>query len=296
MARKILFVLALQTERAAPPPCLQVASVRALARTIDSFIDHRRLERDFPQLLEESALVDADLADEPGGPAEPSDRVEMAKTGDPSAARNEHDQRKGLVFDDDNLSPEDMPVTIVVKADSANTLASILDALGDWGDVDHVTDDSFSTRDSQEASDGDSEASEKRNEEGRGGPLQMPKRQDWGEGDLQHKQRRRLVVSVARSGVGAVTSSDVYLARDCESPVFAHNVRADATAARELRRVGGGVVPAMSEGTVADGADVGIGGQEGFIGRAGEGRECVVVSETVGELLGEIERFVLRVR
>lgn len=270
-----------------------MALVRTLTRTIDGFVDHRRLERDFPQLLEDSSLGEADPADEPE-PGEPSDCRDMDKTGAPSSARNEHEQRKELVFDDDNLSPEDMPVTIVVKADSANTLASILDALGDWGDVDHA-DSSFFTRDLQESSEGDSEASEKWDKDGRGEPLQM-QRHDWGEGDLQHKQRRRLVVSVARSGVGAVTSSDVYLARDCESPVFAHNVRADATATRELRRVGGGVVSAMSEGTVADGADVGIGGQEGFIGRAGEGRECVVVSETVGELLGEIERFVLRVR
>lgn len=233
------------------------------------------------------------MADEPGGPGEPSHCEEMDKCGAPSGARNEHEQRKGLAFDNENLSPEDMPVTIVVKADSANTLASILDALGDWGDVEHA--DGRFTQGSQGTSGGDSEASETWDKQGREEPLQML-RQDWGEGDLQHKQRRRLVVSVARSGVGAVTSSDVYLARDCECPVFAHNVRTDATAARELRRVGGGVVSAIPEGTVADGANVGVGGKEGFIGRAGEGRECVVVSETVGELLGEIERFVLRVR
>lgn len=285
---------------------------------MDSFVDHRRLERDFPHLLQETASGEVDLADEPHGPGEPSDCLEeMGSTGGPSAAaRNGHEQRKGLVDDDDDdLSPEEMPVTIVVKADSANTLASILDALGDWGDVEY-TEDSF-TRDSHETSEEYFEtsdklilegggASEKSNLEGGGasdeskleggGERVQKQRQEWGESDLQHKQRRRLIVSVARSGVGAVTSSDVYLARDCECPVFAHNVRADATAARELRRVGGGVVPAIPEGTVADGADVGVGGQEGFIGRAGEGRECVVVSETVGELLGEIERFVLRVR
>lgn len=298
-----------------------MALVRALTRTIDSFIDHRRLERDFPHLLlEEDTSSEASLTKEPDGPGEPYFTRGADKTGAPSAAGqgepsfgggtgkmgapsaegNGHEQRKGLAVDHDgSLSEEDMPVTIVVKADSANTLASILDALGDWGDVERAKNDF--PRDSQEPStsqENSEETSEGRgswDEDGRREAVQI-QRQDWGEGDLQHKQRRRLVVSVARSGVGAVTSSDVVLARDCECPVFAHNVSADAAAARELRRVGGGVVPAIAEGVMTDGADVGVGGQEGFIGRAGEGRECVVVSETVGELLGEIERFVLRVR
>lgn len=224
-------------------------------------------------------------------------------------------------MEEEDLAPENMPVTIVIKADSANTLASVLDAVGDWGDVENPEESSGErSADERLAEERSAEGSPKNAaqkdsggfpgaENGRGEEkgaqglrqqAQQHPRPEWGEKDLQHKQRRRLVVSVARSGVGAVTTSDVRLARDCECPVFAHNVRADAAAARELKRVGGTVVTAMPEGAAGgsgdEEVDVGVGGQEGFVGRAGEGRECVVVSETVGELLGEIERFVLRVR
>ncbi len=315
-------------------PFLQVASVRALACTIDDYVDHYRLERDFPHLLDsgddggsdgiaDGVVQTGDEQQEPPRPPwqqleqpvdQPAGRMDdgaAGLVGVSSAAREavaadpfERRQQHGVSGEEEEyLAPEDMPVTIVVKADSANTLASVLDALGDWGDV-----QSLEERPGERSAEAIRPNGEKHSvefcaaESARGcdeeGPQQP--RQEWGEGDLQHKQRRRLVVSVARSGVGAVTSSDVRLARDCECPVFAHNVRADAAAARELKRVGGAVVSAMPEGAVVGGevdqAGVGVGGQDGFIGRAGEGRECIVVSETVGELLGEIERFVLRVR
>lgn len=307
--------------------------MRALACTIDDFVDNYRLERDFSHLLdngedEESCGI-ADGAvetdDEQQQPLPPQPRQQLEQPVDQpagrmddgvaggvdvsSAAREEvaaadaferpkrrRRRQHGVSGEEEekDLAPEDMPVTIVVKTDSANTLASVLDALGDWGDVESPEETSANG----EKHSVDFCAAETARGCDEEGPQQP--RQEWGEGDLQHKQRRRLVVSVARSGVGAVTSSDVRLARDCECPVFAHNVGADAAAARELKRVGGAVVSAMPEGAVVgrdiDEAGVGVGGQDGFIGRAGEGRECIVVSETVGELLGEIERFVLRVR
>lgn len=34
--------------------------------------------------------------------------------------------------EEDHLAQEDMPVTIVVKADTANALACVMDAIGDW--------------------------------------------------------------------------------------------------------------------------------------------------------------------
>lgn len=277
-------------------PLVQVALVRALSRTMDGFIDYGRLASDFPHLLEVDAAAEVDEisgTDITDGMTQHEARVEHDTCHDiedhPPAGKSAFERPKGLLDDDDDLAPEEMPVTVVVKADSANTLASILDALGDWGDVDN----------SETSSNGQSQLTR----EDRVGGEQKERAplgrhaQEWGEGDLQHKQRQRLVVSVARSGVGAVTSSDVRLARDCECPVFAHNVKADASATRELKRVGGGVIAAIPEGEdLSEVAWGGIGGKEGFIGRAGEGRECVVTSETVGELLGEIERFVLRVR
>lgn len=311
-----------------------------MARTIDDFVDHLRLERDFPHLLDvgdDELDESSDAVLENGGDGqqqqqpeqfgeEPPDRSDGGDGGgiveNSSGAREARAAELGRPGrprqhgvggeDEEDLAPEDMPVTIVIKADSANTLASVLDAVGDWGDVEnpeegseerfaeeHLPEEEHSPEGgprnaAQNGTGQDSGAQGLRQQ------AQHP-RPDWGEKDLQHKQRRRLVVSVARSGVGAVTTSDVRLARDCECPVFAHNVKADAAAARELKRVGGAVVKALPEGAVAGSGSeevdvVGVGGQEGFIGRAGEGRECVVVSETVGELLGEIERFVLRVR
>lgn len=312
------------------PPVVQVAQVRSLAGTIADFIDHYRLERDFSHLLgeegededeEEGDYKDDDVARSSNThgeqdvqsdlPIRETDGTDGESVGSSTPGQRRvtassewaerHQAYNDRAAEEADLAPEDMPVTIVVKADSANTLASVLDALGDWGDVESLEQRrNYDLPEEQpgvkaRASTGNTDRSEgDGNVEGAGytGP-------EWGEHDLQHKQRRRLVVSVARSGVGAVTSSDVCLARDCECPVFAHNVKADASAARELKRVGGGVVPALPESAVAAGderVDVGVGGLEGFIGRAGEGRECVVVSETVGELLGEIERFVLRVR
>ncbi|CAM9259184.1 unnamed protein product [Ectocarpus sp. 4 AP-2014] len=280
----------------------KVAQVRLLARAIDNFIDHNKLDREFAHLLggdeddDDQSHDGSDEKDQPGRPAEQpdgtGDDVDYSETTLRSAARSPEpsNRRRSNLEQQEELAPEDMPVTIVVKTDNANTLASVLDALGDWGDVENPT-ENVGEQLAVEASDSNPE-----------GVLERVRRrqpQEWGEGDLQHKQRRRLLVSVAHSGIGAVTSSDVRLARDCECPVFAHNVRTDASATRELKRVGGGVVPALPEGAavaVGQEVSVGIGGQEGFIGRAGEGRECVVVSETVGELLGEIERFVLRVR
>lgn len=325
----------------------QVALVRVLARTIDDFVDHYRLERDFHHLLdswdhelEESSdegLEDGNgerqtqhpeqfIEEPPGRPHGGIVGTSLPSRETRAADELDHVKRPRQLGaggeEEEYLAPEDMPVTIVIKADSANTLASVLDAVGDWGDVEnpedspgeHPVDGRLPEKHCAEGSPGNaaqkssecSPAAGNGREEEEGGQglrqqAQCP-RLDWGEKDLQHKQRRRLVVSVARSGIGAVTTSDVRLARDCECPVFAHNVRADAAAARELRRVGGAVVKAMPEGAVGGGGDeeeagvVGVGGREGFIGRAGEGRECVVVSETVGELLGEIERFVLRVR
>lgn len=257
---------------------------------MDSFIDHRRLERDFPHLV---GRVRSDEADDNNSRQEATDADGKCETveSSPVPTRGLFERQKGIFDDEDDLAPEDMPVTVVVKADSANTLASILDALGDWGDVEdpqEISNDHF-----EEIS---VEGGGRSGERSSGGRETHQQRREWGEGDLQHKQRRRLLVDVAHSGVGVVTFSDVRLARDCECPVFAHNVRADATAARELRRVGGGVVAAVPEAAAVDGVDGGVGGEEGFIGRAGVGKECVVVSETVGELLGEIERFVLRVR
>lgn len=319
-----------------------------MARTIDDFVDHYRLERDFLHLLDigddeldESSDEDLEDGDEPQS-QQPEQYVEEppgrpdggggGMVGTSYAARGttatdglerprRPRQHGGGGEEEEELAPEDMPVTIVIKADSANTLASVLDAVGDWGDVENPEISSGdrsvgehppeehsaegSPRNAAQNGAGGLSAAEngtgeEKGEQGLGRQAQHP-RSDWGEKDLQHKQRRRLVVSVARSGVGAVTTSDVRLARDCECPVFAHNVRADAAAARELKRVGGAVLKALPEGAVAGSGDqeidvVGVGGQGGFIGRAGEGRECVVVSETVGELLGEIERFVLRVR
>lgn len=275
--------------------------MRVLARTVDNFVDQNRLDREFAHLLDgdedddDQSYDGSDEEDQPGRPAEQpdgtDDDVDCSETTLRSTARSPEPSngRRTNLEQDEELAPEDMPVTIVVKADNANTLASVLDALGDWGDVENPTENA-----------GEQLAAEESESNPEGFLERVPRRQpqEWGEGDLQHKQRRRLLVSVAHAGVGAVTSSDVRLARDCECPVFAHNVRTDASATRELKRVGGGVVPALPEAAVAVGEEVsvGIGGQEGFIGRAGEGRECVVVSETVGELLGEIERFVLRVR
>lgn len=218
--------------------------VRLLGQTIGNFIDHRRLENDFQHLLERGP--DNDVLQE-------GDNVNSDTTKGVESDPKRHTRAV--------LEEEDMPVSIVVKADSANTLASILDAVSDWSEVDNAEEDNVER------------------------PLA---------GQEQHRPSQRLLVSVARSGVGAITSSDVSLARDCECPVFAHSVTADASASRELKRVGGGIVKALPEGY--EGEIRGVGGQDGFIGRAGEGRECVVVSETVGELLGEIERFVLRVR
>lgn len=290
--------------RFTPTQLLQVAHVRTLARTIDTFVDHYRLERDFPHLLDNDDEDDESegiVGEKTGGPEQ-----RVVDGGDDRTDALAARERQDFIDEEEFSRPEDMPVTIVVKADSANTLASVLDAVGDWGDVEssegssseeRCTERSFDEKICQRSSDGFA-GNGKHDEEGPPGVLQpLPRHQEWGESDLQHKQRRRLVVSVARSGVGAVTSSDVLLARDCECPVFAHNVKTDATATRELKRVGGAVVPAMPEGAIcAEETAVGVGGHEGFIGRAGEGRECVVVSETVGELLGEIERFVLRVR
>ncbi|CAN0052680.1 unnamed protein product, partial [Ectocarpus sp. 12 AP-2014] len=280
----------------------KVAQVRLLARTIDNFIDHNKLDREFAHLLggdeddDDQSHDGSDEDDQPGRPAEQpdgtDDDVDYSETTLRSTTRSPEpsNRRRSNLEEQEELAPEDMPVTIVVKTDNANTLASVLDALGDWGDVENPT-ENVGEQLAAETSDSNPE-----------GVLERVRRrqpQEWGEGDLQHKQRRRLLVSVAHSGVGAVTSSDVRLARDCECPVFAHNVRTDASATRELKRVGGSVVPALPEGAavaVGEEVSVGIGGQEGFMGGAGEGRECVVVSETVGELLGEIERFVLRVR
>lgn len=290
---------------------------------MDTFVDHYRLERDFPHLLDDEGEDDethgsvekkaagpengiVDQSDGAGGDDDDTDAwVARERAG--SADERPKRPRQGN-DEEEYLNPEDMPVTIVVKANTANTLASVLDALGDWGDVENFQESSSEERckghslaaEACERVSGDGLAGNGRNEE-EGAPEmpqpRLPRRLEWGENDLQHKQRRRLVVSVACSGVGAVTSSDVLLARDCECPVFAHNVKTDAAATKELKRVGGAVVSAMPEGAVdAEEIGVGVGGQEGFIGRAGEGRECVVVSETVGELLGEIERFVLRVR
>lgn len=281
-----------------------------MERTIDRFIDHWRLKRDFPNLLrpvEEHA--DSLLKYEPDDCVDPNhpqaEGVVTLKSNPPEPITGGAglQQARGptyvrLPVDEKDLAPEDMPVTIVVKADSANTLASILDALGDWGDVENPEENS------EENSEGVSLLEKNvckgwKEDEDRvavEGLTEKKQRQEWGEGDLQHKQRQRLIVSVARSGVGAVTSSDVFIARDCECPVFAHNVKADTAASRELKRVGGRIVAALPEGTVAGDVVTGVGGHERFLGRAREGRESVVVSETVGELLGEIERFVLRVR
>lgn len=66
--------------------------------------------------------------------------------------------------------------------------------------------------------------------------------------------------------------------------MFAHNVQPDRVARKTLRRTGRSVIAAAPESTVPD--------DSGIVYKRGE----VVVSETVGELLGEIERFVLRVR
>ncbi|CAN0309544.1 unnamed protein product [Pylaiella littoralis] len=300
----------------------KVAHARALARTIDTFVDHYRLERDFPHLLDNEDDDDeskGSVGEKPRGPkqlvvGQPGETDGGGDGTHAPAARERADSaeerlklRRQKKDEEEYLNPEDMPVTIVVKANSANTLTSILDALGDWGEVESFDDGGSEKRGTEMllveevfgGRSGDGLAGNGKNDE-EGAPelLQpLPRRQEFGEGDLQHKQRRKLLVSVARSGVGAVTTSDVRLARDCECPVFAHNVKADASAIRELKRVGGAVLPAMPEGAVgAEETGVGVGGQEGFVGRAGEGRECVVVSETVGELLGEIERFVLRVR
>lgn len=330
-----------------------------MARTIDDFIDHYRLERAFPHLLDSSGDDELDESSDEGdledGDERPTQQLQQLieePPGQPdgggggggsgivgtssSAAREaraadelerpERPRQHGVGGgEDEEPAPEDMPVTIVIKTDSANTLASVLDAVGDWGDVESPEEGSGERSVDEHSAEERAAGASPRNAarkgaggfpaagDGRGeeeasqGRLrqqaqgQQHQRPDWGEKDLQHKQRRRLVVSVARSGVGAVTTSDVRLARDCECPVFAHNVRADAAAARELKRVGGAVLKAVPEGAVGGSGDekvhlAGVGGKEGFIGRAGEGRECVVVSETVGELLGEIERFVLRVR
>lgn len=305
-----------------PTRFLKVAHVRALARTIDTFVDHYRLERDFPHLLDNENDDDeskGSVGEKPRGPkqlvvGQPGETDGGGDGTHAPAARERADSaeerlklRRQKKDEEEYLNPEDMPVTIVVKANSANTLTSILDALGDWGEVESFEDGGSEKRGTEMllveevfgGRSGDGLAGNGKNDEE--GALELlrplPRRQEFGEGDLQHKQRRKLLVSVARSGVGAVTTSDVRLARDCECPVFAHNVKADASAIRELKRVGGAVLPAMPEGAVgAEETGVGVGGQEGFVGRAGEGRECVVVSETVGELLGEIERFVLRVR
>lgn len=259
---------------------VQVATVRSLGQTIGNFIDLRRMESDFPHLLEGPANGDR----QEDGAIEGSSVVvtlDTAKGMESSRVETESPKRLTRLQSDDE--EEDMPVSIVVKADSANTLASILDALDDWGEIDEAEDGPHESKDHVERPLADQ------------GHLEHPRR-PLGESDLQHRPRQRLVVSVAHSGVGAVTSSDVRLARDCECPVFAHSVTADASASRELKTVGGGIVKALPEGAVYEREILGVGGQEGFIGRAGEGRECVVISETVGELLGEIERFVLRVR
>lgn len=266
--------------------------MRKLAGDIDSFVDHTKVERDFRHLLEEDPTADeTDSRNETDAfDANGNDTDENASESCETPTRRSAPERpKSLLEEDDDMAPENMPVTVVVKADTANTLASILDALGDWGDVERIQ---VNVAGQCEGNPGDGGSHEDaRREKGRGGVGQEQPKQ-WGEADLQHKQRQRLVVSVARSGVGAVTSSDVRLARDCACPVFAHNVRADATAAKELRRVGGGLVTAAPEGETGGSSEW----DDSRIGRAGKGRECVVMSETVGELLGEIERFVLRVR
>lgn len=266
---------------------VKVARVRVLARRIDNFVDHRKLARDFQHLLEEDPTDENDGQNETDvfdadGNVTDENRVESRE---PPAKKRALERPKRLSKDDDDMAPENMPVTVVVKADTANTLASIQDALGDWGDVERF----------QENVEGQSEGNPGGgSHEGVAGQRTRDQEQtrQWGEADLQHKQRRRLVISLAHSGVGSVTSSDVRLARDCECPVFAHNVRADASAAKELKRVGGVVVAARSEEEAGEDFEW----DDRRIGRAGQGRECIVVSDTVGELLGEIERFVLRVR
>ena len=269
---------------------VQVALVRVLARTIINFVDHRRLESDFPHLLDGEEVDGAPLDKERENTGErsgASDCVAEETIKDVESSRAQSTMPKRLMKQGtghDELAQEDMPVTIVVKADSANTLASILDALDDWSDLKSSEDGPGETSSGVAV---DKALQDQGNQEQRNGQL--------GESDLQHKPRQRLLVSVARSGIGAVTSSDVRIARDCECPVFAHGVTTDASASRELKRAGGGIIKASPEGTAWERETQEI-GQEGFIGRAGEGRECVVVSETVGELLGEIERFVLRVR
>lgn len=272
----------------------QVAHVRTLAATIDESIDHRRLEMEFP------ALHGVTGTSHRGSEPEPSDystdddengydveteaefedwEEEEAAEADKYMSNNRQEDEetqsaneislrestlkalraKALEAGEDQLVQKDMPVTVVVKADSANALASIMDAIGDWRDWQEQRPEQESQKTGIDLSNVDE------------------KERGW-------RPKQRLAVSVARSGIGAVTSSDVKLAEDCESPVFAHNVRPDWAANKTLRKTGRSIIAAAAEGTIPDDSDADY--------KRGE----VVVSETVGELLGEIERFVMRVR
>lgn len=216
---------------------------------MDHFIDQLRLEMEFGHLAAE------ELNALPVNVTESAERAADIVPVENSELDNELDRFQIPETTEDDLAEENTPIAVVVKADSANTLASVLDALRDCREFkiqcrEHDMDKNLT------ASDNDTE-------------------------DCGWRPKRRLFVSVARARIGAVTSSDVKLAKDCESPVFAHNVRPDSSAMRTLRRTGGTVVAAAPEGNIAHHrSDAWVGGE-------------VVISETVGELLGEIERFAL---
>lgn len=226
---------------------------------MDSHVDHVRVEREFSHLLDRE---DCGSITEPapdmamGGENGSFAPHDGSPRGDPEPVLGVGvPSRLGrFVEEEEELEQEDMPVTVVIKADSANTLASLVDALRDCRDL--------------ELEDGDAD---------QGTP-------DEGKSERGWRPRQRLVVSLARARVGAVTSSDIQLARDCESPVFAHNVAPDSTALKALRQRGSGVVAAAPEGDTTHPRSAAWAGGE------------VVVSETVGELLGEIERFVVSAR
>lgn len=76
----------------------------------------------------------------------------------------------------------------------------------------------------------------------------------------------------------------IVIHRNAKIQVFAHNVKPDSQANKRLQQKGWSVVSAAPEGALDHPRSASWAGGQ------------VVVSETVGELLGEIERFVLSVR
>ncbi|CAM9168684.1 unnamed protein product [Choristocarpus tenellus] len=214
----------------------KVVLVRKLEVMMKEFIDHYKLEKEGQVLAEEeisgSLGYDDDTEDEEyeeiegevgngnlSRDSESSFYPIVSESCSQVAVHNELEEYNGSI-----------PM-VVVKTDTANTLASVLDALHDWGASDGAT-----------------------------------------------------VVKVVHASVGAVTSANILLAKDCECAVFAHNVRLDATAKKELGRWGRVVASSPLRTILSEGASIPQG--------KGNGKQVgVVVAETVEELLLEIKHF-----